>query len=170
MYISLVLLLLLLLFWNFFIAVAFASCVVLVSIRYQHMNGLTREEKGKTGRKQNQGRVEKVLNLSEYHLRGILSSSFLTFFLFPSFFWEKGNSNSTSLLGPKSTGSSYSWWCNLDWVLPFFYFVRRRKEKGYLDFESEFSLAFSSVWPMEDGVYVVEPTLFGIVISLDSCG
>lgn len=34
-----------------------------------------------------------------------------------------------------------------------FYFVRR-KEKGYLDFESEFSLAFSSVWPMEDGVYV----------------
>lgn len=51
-----------------------------------------------------------------------------------------------------------------------FYFVRR-KEKGYLDFESEFSLAFSSVWPMEDGVCTfVEPTLFGIVISLDSCG
>lgn len=49
--------------------------------------------------------------------------------------------------------------------------MRRRKEKGYLDFESEFSLAFSSVWPMEDGVCTfVEPTLFGIVISLDSCG
>ena len=63
---------LLLVFWNFFI-------VVIVAIRYQRMNELTREEKGKTGRKQNHGRVENVLSIAERDLRWILSSPFVRF-------------------------------------------------------------------------------------------